>query len=182
MVRHLTSWLIEVGSWIFGGLIAFSIVMISALLTVGPVDAAILTSTTAFAVALPLSIAGVFVLRLIKDINDVGLDDLAWQSFKAAGFPRIETYFPPALVRASMHERRAVMALGWSLGVLTLSVASVVTGLVAALWHMRWWIGVVAIAVAFFTSVLTVVVIARSLPPETEQEQELRRRIGRDRT
>jgi hypothetical protein len=54
LLERITPWLFEVGSWIFGGLVAFNLVLVSALLTVGPVDRAILISITAFACALPL--------------------------------------------------------------------------------------------------------------------------------
>jgi MFS family permease len=155
--------------------------MISALLTVGPVDTAILTSITALAIALPLNIAGIFVLRLIKDINDVGLDDLVLRSFKAAGFPKIDAYFPPAAIRTSMHQRGATLALSWSLGILTFSVALTLTGLVAAVWHMRWWIGVILMAVVLLSTALVVVVIAHALPPETDAEKELKKRYAESR-
>src|SRR6185503_7062419 len=76
LAERITPWLVDVGSWIFGGLTAVNLVAISALITVGPVDAAIRTSTAALAAALPLNVAGIMLLRVIKDVNDVGLDDL----------------------------------------------------------------------------------------------------------
>jgi hypothetical protein len=45
--------------------------------------------------------------------------------------------------------------------------ASVMTGLVAALWHMRWWIGALLLAMAGLTVGLVVLVIALGLPAET---------------
>ena len=92
--EQITPWLVDMGSWIFGGLTAVNLVVISALLTVGPVDAAIRTSTAALAAALPLNVAGIVLLRLIKDVNDVGLDDLTLRAFQDAGFPEIDAYFP----------------------------------------------------------------------------------------
>ena len=74
LAERITPSLVDVGSWIFGGLIAVNLVVLSALITVGPVDAAIQTSTAALASALPLNVAGIVLLRLIKDVNDVGLD------------------------------------------------------------------------------------------------------------
>ena len=66
VAERLTPWLVDVGSWIFGGLTAVNLVVISALITVGPVDAAIRTASAALAAALPLNVAGIILLRLIK--------------------------------------------------------------------------------------------------------------------
>ena len=175
LVDRITPWLFDVGSWIFGGLIAFNLVVISALITVGPVDVAIRTSVTAFACALPLNVAGIFLLRLIKDMKDIGIDDLTLQAFQDAGFPNIEAYFPPPQERAS-HKRRSNLALGYSLGIVALSIALTLTGLVAALWHMAWWIGVALLTMVILTTALVIAVIAHSLPPESEAEKELKRR------
>ena len=90
LAERITPWLVDVGSWIFGGLTAVNLVVISALITVGPVDAAIRTSTAALAAALPLNVAGIILLRLIKDVNDVCLDDLTLRAFQDAAFPEID--------------------------------------------------------------------------------------------
>lgn len=97
-LRHLAEqtlpWLLDVGSWIFGGLIAVNLLVTSALITVGPVDEAIRTSTAALAAALPLNVAGILLLRLIKDVKELGLEDLTLRAFQDADFPDIEAYFP----------------------------------------------------------------------------------------
>jgi hypothetical protein len=41
-----------------------------------------------------VNVAGIVLLRLIKDVTDVGLDDLALRAFQEAAFPDIEAYFP----------------------------------------------------------------------------------------
>src|SRR4029077_17934505 len=94
LLEQTTPWLLEGWSWTFGGLTAVNLIVISALITVGPVDAAIRTSTAALAGALPLNVAGIVLLRLIKDVKDVGLDDITLRSFQEAGFPEIDAYFP----------------------------------------------------------------------------------------
>ena len=86
--------LFQVGDWVFGGLIAFNLVLLSALITVGPVDSAILVSITAFGCALPLDVAGISLLRLVKSMDDVGIEDLTLQSYREAGYPDIEAYLP----------------------------------------------------------------------------------------
>src|SRR6476661_8706907 len=131
LVAKVTPWLIEIGSWIFGGLTAVNLVVIAALITVGPVDAAIRTSTAALAAALPLNVAGIVLLRLIKDVNDVGLDDLTLRAFQGAGFPDIDAYFPSPSEQKSQHARRSRVALLYSLGIAGLSIALTLTGMAA---------------------------------------------------
>ena len=48
MIEWITPWLVEVGSWMFGGLVALNLVVIAALLTVGPVDRAVMIGVAAF--------------------------------------------------------------------------------------------------------------------------------------
>ena len=169
-------WLTDVGSWVFGGLTAVNLVVISALITVGPVDAAIRTSTAALAAALPLNVAGILLLRLIKDVNDVGLDDLSLRAFREAGFPNIDAYFPSPPERESRHARRARVALLYSLGIAVLSVALTVTGMAAAVWHMGRWIAFVLLSAVMLSAALVAVVIAQALPPESEAEKSLKLR------
>ena len=120
LLDRTTPWLSEIGSWIFGGLVAVNFVLISALLTVGPVDSAVRISVTLFACALPMDVAGIVVLRLTKDLMDFGVDDLAVQAFKESGFPEIDVYFPPAPERAAILKRRSGVALRYSLGIAVL--------------------------------------------------------------
>lgn len=166
LLDRTTPWLSEIGSWIFGGLVAVNLVVISSLLTVGPVDAAVRISVTVFACALPLNVAGIVVLRLTKDLMDFGVDELALQAFKESGFPEIDAYFPPATERSALLKRRASLALRYSLAIAALSAALTFTGVVAALWHMAWWIGSVLLAMVVLSAGLVLVVFAHAQPPE----------------
>lgn len=181
LVARITPWLFDVGSWIFGGLIAVNLVVITSLLTLGPADKSILIAITAFACALPLNAAGIFLLRLIKDLRDLGVDDLALQAFQDAGFPDIDAYFPPSSERAAQRTRRSSIVLGYALAIAALSLALTLTGLVAALWHMAWWIGVGLLAMVLLSTVLVVSVIAHALPPESDAEKALKRRYAEHR-
>ena len=58
LLGRIAPWLVGVGTWIFGGLIALNLVAIAALITMGPTDRAVLISVTAFGCALPLEVAG----------------------------------------------------------------------------------------------------------------------------
>jgi hypothetical protein len=181
LIERITPWLLEVGSWVFGGLIALNLVIIAALITVGPVDAAVLIAVTAFACALPLDVAGIVLLRLMKDVQDIHLDDLALQAFQEAQFPKIEAYFPPARARESLAKSRARIALGYALAMAALSVALTLTGIGSALWHMAPWVAEVFTATVILSAVLLVVVTAHSLPSQTAAEKQLKRQYREER-
>jgi hypothetical protein len=176
LAERITPWLVAVGSWIFGGLTAVNLVVLSALITVGPVDAAIRTSTAALAAALPLNVAGIILLRLIKDANDVILGDLTLRAFQDAGFPEIDAYFPSPAASATQHARRSRVALLYSLGIAAVSVALTVTGIAAAVWHMGHWIALVLLSAVILSAGLVTVAIAHALPPESAAEKSLKLR------
>jgi len=172
----LASWLVEVGTWIFGGLIALNLIVIAALITVGPVDAAVLIAVTAFACALPLEVAGMVMLRLRKDVEDMHLESLALRSFEEAHFPNVRAYFPPPHQRDSLKRRRVRITLGYALAIATLSVALTLTGIVATLWHMAPWVAEASLATGVLAVVLILVVIAHAMPPVSEAERQLKDR------
>ena len=176
LIERITPWLFAVGSWIFGGLIAFDLVVLSSLMAIGPVDVAVLLSITAFACALPLNVAGIVLLRLTTDLTGIEIDDLALQAFKDADFPDIESYFPSPSERASQQTRRALLALRYALGIAALSSLFTLTGLMAALSHVAWWIAVVFFVMVVLSTALVVVAIAHALPPESDAEKEMKKR------
>jgi len=176
LAERIAPWLVDVGSWVFGGLIAVNLVVLSALITVGPVDAAIRTATAALAAALPLNAAGIILLRLIKDATDVGLDDLALRAFQDAGFPDVEAYFPSPDESASQHSRRSRVALLYSLGIATMSIGLTVTGMAAAVWHMGHWIAFVLFAAVILSAGLLTIAIAHALPRQSAEEKSLKQR------
>ena len=181
LIARISSWLFAFGSWIFGGLIAFNLVVIASLFTIGPIQLAIMVSLTAFACALPLNVAGLFLLKLIQEMKDVNIDEQMLHAFQDASFP-VEAYFPPSLERASLYKRRTKVALSYSTGILVFSVVLTLTGLVAVLWYMAWWVGVVFFAIAILSQVLVIVVVVRSMPPESEAEKDLKRRFREQQT
>jgi hypothetical protein len=176
LVERITPWLVEVGSWILGGLIALNLVIIAALVTVGPVDTAVQVAVTAFACALPLDIAGIVLLRLIKDWRDIRIDDLTLEAFQDAHFPHIEAYFPTARERASLAKRRARIALLYALGIAAASVTLTLVGMTSTLWHMAPSIAETFAATVALSLLLLLVVITQSLPPPSEAEKRLQRR------
>lgn len=167
-------WLIDVGSWIFGGLTAVNLIVMSALITVGPADASIKAAAAAFAAALPLNLAGIILLRLVKDLNDVGLDDLTLRAFQSAGFPDIAAYFPPPAERAARNARRSRVAIVYSLGIAALSSALTMIGMMAAVWHVGRWIAFVLLAMTTLSAALVAIAMARAWPPESDAEKALK--------
>jgi hypothetical protein len=178
LIARVTPWLIDVGSWIFGGLTAINLVVISALITVGPVATAIKISTAALAAALPLNVAGILLLRLIKDLKEVGIDGLTLRAFQDAGFPQIDAYFPAPRERAIQHARRSRVALLYSMGIAALSIALTLTGMAAALWHLGQWIALILVSSVVLSAALVTIAIAQGLPPESEAEKRLRRMLA----
>jgi len=176
LVEWLTPWLVAVGSWIFGGLLALNLVLVASLITVGPVDRAVLIAVIAFACALPFDVAGIVLLRLTKDFQDIRVDELALKAFQEARFPGIEAYFPPARERESFSRRRARIALAYALVIAALSAALTLAGLVASLWHMAPWVGEVFLATVALSALVLVAVVAHSMPPQSEAEKEARQR------
>ena len=175
LVDHTAPWLVEVGTWIFGGLMALNLVVIAALVTVGPVDAAVLVSAAAFACALPLEVAGMVVLRLSKDADDIRLERVALRSFQRARFPDIEAYFPPRRQQRAVARRRARLTLGYALAIALLSMALTLMGILAALWHLAPWVAEAGLAALVLSSILLVGVFVHSMPPPSAAEKRLTR-------
>jgi hypothetical protein len=181
LVERITPWLFEFGSWIFGGLIAFNLIVIAALIPVGPVDPAIMVSTTAFALALPLDVAGFFLLRLVPDMKRVGIEEEAAQAFQDVGFTVGEQVVSPKALEA-LQKRRTRIVLRYSYGILALSAILTLTGMTAVLWHMAWWIGVAFIVMVMISLVIVIVAIVTSQPPNSAEEQEQQRRSREEMT
>ena len=160
----ITPWLLELGSWLFGALIAFSLVILAALLNIGPHDGAILVAAAAFAIALPLDVAGFLVLRLAADMKNVALQDVTAMAFGEVGLPADDR--PPAAVSAQTREkRRARSVLGYSYTLLAVSMTVTLVGLTGALWHMAWWIAAVFLVMVVVSSFVAVLAIASKTDP-----------------
>lgn len=172
VLEGITPWLVEMGDWIFAGLIAAWLVIVAALITIGPADRAITIATAAFALALPFDLAGLILLRLLRDTVRVDLAGKWEQAVRDAGFPVDEQPAAPA-VRVAQQKRRTNIVLAYSLGICVLSVLLTLTGLVAALWHIAWWIGVLFIVMTLISLALVIGAFVTIGPPSTP-EQKLR--------
>jgi signal transduction histidine kinase len=181
LVERITPWLLDFGSWIFGGLIAFNLLVVAALITVGPVDPAITVSTAAFALALPLELAGLLLLRLDQDLKHVGFEEEVAQAFQEVG-PNVREQVASRIALELWPKRRTRIVLLYALWILALSVVLTLTGMAAALWHMAWWIGVVFFAMVLISQGMVIVAIVTSQPPDSQEEQERKRRSREEMT
>jgi MFS family permease len=153
LVEQLTPWLLDFGSWIYGALIAFNLLILASLLTVGPVDAAAVVATAAIALALPPTVAGFFLLRLLEDIKKVRLEEVASAAFQEAGLS-VDQVGPADL--ESIAKERTKIVLIYSYSILAWSILLTVIGISAALWHMAWWVSATFVLMTLASSGLVV--------------------------
>lgn len=174
-----TPWLFDVGSWVFGGLIAFTLLIMASLITVGPVDLSIKIATIALALALPLDVTGLVLLRFTSDMKPVRFEQEIAQSFEEAGLTPGERQIPSLTALQALRIRGAQVALRYAVGILTLCMILTVVGMTAALWHMAWWIGV-AFAVMVAISLTIAMIAVASIQPPVSAEERVRRQRERD--
>lgn len=161
VVDRITPWLLDLGNWIFGGLIALNLLILGSLMTIGPVDNAVLVATAALALALPPDAAGFLLLRLAADMKKVDLEEVATSAFVEAGFTREEPAAEASDSQAAERKRTRTV-LRYSYGLLTLTILLTVIGITAAMWHMAWWIAVGFVAVTVVSQSLVFGAIAGS--------------------
>ena len=153
--------MMEFGNWIFGGVIAFNLVMLGAVLTIEPIDGAVRVAIAANAVALPPSLVGLVLFRLIAGLRSIHESQTAQQTFHEAGFT-LEGL--PLSERQAAVRRLNRVVLRFTNALLILSVVLTLVGLAAALWHGAWWIPVAflaALALSLGTLVVGVAMLAR---------------------
>jgi hypothetical protein len=158
LVERIAPWLLDLGNWIFGALIAFDLLILSALLTVGPVDTSVLIATAAIALALPPDIAGFLLLRLAADMKSVDLEQAATEEFVEVGFEVKDRR--PVQSPDEAEQRRARVVLRYSYALLALTVVLTFIGVTAALWHMAWWIGAAFVGMAVASQAVFFVAVA----------------------
>ena len=175
LMENIVPWLLDAGSWIFGGLIAFNLLVMASLITVGPVDLAIKISTAAFALALPLNVTGLVLLKLMQDLKPVGFEGIT-QAFQDVGLSPGENQIPSLTSLEALRKRGTRIVLSTTLGILALSGTLTLTGIMAALWHMAWWIAVAFLAMVLISLIISQVALVTSQPPVSAEEKAHRRR------
>ena len=170
-----TPWLVDVGNWVFAGLIAFILVVMAPLIVSPSFDQALTIAIIALALSLPLDLAGLVMLRLIQDMAHIGFSEEWARAFQEAGLPLGEQLASPQ-AREAQRKKRATIVLRYAFGVLTLSIALTLTGLTAALWHVAWWIGVVFLAMTVISLAIVIAAMATLGPRESPADRERQRR------
>jgi MFS family permease len=168
ILERITPWLFEVGSWIFGGLIAFTVLIIGALLPVRPVDLPVEIATAVSALALPLDVTGLVLLRIVRDVKPIG--------FEQAGLTPGEQQIPSLTTLEAVRKRGTRNVVYTAIGILTLSAVLTLAGMVAALWHVAWWIAVAFGVMVFICQVIVQIVMVTSQPPLSAEEKAERQR------
>jgi hypothetical protein len=176
MLERITPWLFEVGSWIFGCLIAFTVLIIGALLPVRPVDLPVEIATAVFALALPLNVTGLVLLRIVRDVKPTGFEQGIVHVFQEAGFTPGEQQIPSLTTLETVRKRGTRNVLYTALGILTLSAVLTLAGMVAALWHVAWWIAVAFGVMVFICQIIVQIVMLTSQPRTSAEEKAERRR------
>ena len=176
LMDQLKPWLLEFGNWIFGGLIAFNLVVVAPLLTIGPGHLPILIAITTFICALPLNVSGLFVLKLTKDMSGIGIDDVMRQAFKTAELPTREDDDAQPEKAASVEQQRINIGLHHALWFIAVSGVLTLTGLIAALWFIAWWVAGLFCVVAVVALVITLDVLGHLIRPTSDQDRARRQR------
>ncbi len=178
-LEQIIPWLFEVGSWIFGGLIAFNVLLLASLITIGPAALSIKIATAALALALPLNVTGLVLLKLVQDLKHTGFDGIA-QSFPAGGRTTAEQQIPTLTPLEALRKRGTRTVLSTTLGILGLSGTLTLTGIMAALWYMAWWIGVAFLAMVVLSLVIVQVALVTSRLHVSAEEKAQRKRYGEE--
>jgi hypothetical protein len=163
---RITPWLFDLGLWIFGSLLAFNLLLLAALVAIGTVDRAATVATAAFAFALPLNVAGLFLLRVVRELADIKLEDELARAFLEVGFSGAgQVGDPPAL--EALRRRRTRMVLRTFPGLLAVSVLLTVTGAFAMLWHAAWWIALGFLLMVVLSLLVVTLAVAGLQPRRT---------------
>jgi ABC-type multidrug transport system fused ATPase/permease subunit len=171
LLDSLKPWLIEFGNWIFGGLIAFNLIILAPLITIGLGHMEVMVSIVAFACALPLDVSGLLLLKLTKDMNDIAIDDVMSQAFKDAHIPDIEDHLPTTEQIQTHYKRRTEIGLRYSIWVGAASAILTFLGMIAALWYIAWWVAVIFIVVALLSLFITMNVATRIWRPDSDRKR-----------
>lgn len=171
IVETLKPWLFEFGNWIFGGLLAFNLVIVAPLLTLPQGHPEILIAITAFVCALPLDVSGLFLMKLIKDIRNIAIDDVMKEAFKDIRSAAMEAAPWAAESGPSLYKKRTDISLRYSVRLAALSTVFTMLGMTAALWYIAWWVAVTFLVMIAISFLMTITMIGRLMRPLSDDEK-----------
>jgi hypothetical protein len=143
--KIILKWLYDVGGWIFTGLIAVALMIVLNLITTGTTDRVLLVAGLVLAVALPLNLAGLWIVRYIQNLDQAlaeATPPLAQPvAADEATANTASTEIFSAKKRSFMNDTITI--------ILALSVLLTLLGLSLALWHISW-----AVTIVFLVAIL----------------------------
>ncbi len=165
-IEQISPALFDVGAWIFGGLLAFDLLILASLFTIGPVAASVRIATAALAFALPLDLLGLILIRLTRELKGAGYEDRFLQALQDEGYSSTELPAPDARqgLLAEMHRQRSILVLQASAAFLVISMLLVLIGLSATLWYMAWWIAVGFLVMLVVCAVSALIIVSAPQP------------------
>lgn len=174
-ISRMAPWFLEFGSWIFGGLIAYSIVLIQAPILNSAVtrgDQALVICTLMLALALPLDIIGLIVLRLFGDLRRFDLENEfadAFSEMADAADPTREK--PDQAAIEHWQKKRLALIFHISVAILLIVLVLTIAATVAAMWYVMWWVAGVFLLMIGATSVFLILLVTFIQPrarPKTQ--------------
>lgn len=167
LVEKLKPWLLEFGNWIFGGLIAFNLLIVATLINVGPVRPVLVVASAIFACVLPVNVLGLFSVKLVTDMNNLLIDDVVKQAFQEANIFDVEERFPTPAEKATVTKRRTDVGLRYSVRLAVLSAILTTLGIVAVLSYLAWWVAVIFFVMVILSLVIAMNIVGQLMRPET---------------
>lgn len=124
-------WLYDVGGWIFAGLIAVALLLLQPLMTVSHIDPVLFIAGLTLAAALPLNLAGVWIVRYLKNQNQALADAALAPTRPSAGGDETTASNLPAFSAKQRQFTHLILSILFGLSVLLTLI-----GVVCALWHI----------------------------------------------
>lgn len=151
--RIVLKWLYDVGGWIFTGLIAVALMILQNLIAIGSADRALLVAGLLLAAALPLNLAGLWIVRYLKNLDQAG-EEIQ----NTAGDVTVISVPPVGFTATSPEKRKFTNTILSAL--LALSVLLTLLGICLALWHISWAATIIFIIAALAGLLTTLWVLA----------------------
>jgi hypothetical protein len=148
-------WLYELGGWIFGALIAAALMVLQDLIPLGSSDRITVFAALACALAIPLHIAGLVIVRYVRDLQQAAREIAMAQNLTEGRGLLSDTTL--SLQIFSPAKRRAMdMAVSTAL---FLGALFTLIGVATALWRISW----VVTLLFFIASMLGLLLIVRAV-------------------
>lgn len=143
-------WLYDAGGWIFAGLIAVAFLVLQSLMTIGHLDGVLLVAGLTLAAALPLNLAGAWIVRDLKNREQAFVE--VTLPAEQSGGPASQT---PAFSAAQRRFTQTILSVLFGLSVLFTLI-----GVICALWHISGAVSIVFLIALVISILATLWVLA----------------------